>query len=76
MMEMMRLKQVIFNENLCKSCELCVEACPKHIIEMDKDKLNVKGYHPAMIKEENMEKCISCGFCAIMCPDTVITVIK
>ncbi|HHV73183.1 MAG TPA: 4Fe-4S binding protein, partial [Thermoanaerobacterium sp.] len=35
------MKQVIFNENLCKSCELCVEACPKHIIEMDKDKLNV-----------------------------------
>ncbi|TCW35708.1 2-oxoglutarate ferredoxin oxidoreductase delta subunit [Thermohydrogenium kirishiense] len=76
MMERIRLKQVIFDENLCKSCELCVEACPKHIIEMDLDRLNVKGYHPAMIKPENIEKCIICGFCAIMCPDTVITVIK
>lgn len=70
------MKQVIFNESLCKSCELCVKACPKQIIEMDLKGLNAKGYHPAMIRPENMEKCISCGFCATMCPDLVITVIK
>lgn len=70
------MKQVIFNEDLCKGCELCKKACPTHIIEMDLDRLNVKGYHPATIRPENMEKCISCAFCATMCPDTVITVIK
>ncbi|MGB9678778.1 MAG: 4Fe-4S binding protein [Thermoanaerobacteraceae bacterium] len=70
------MKQVIFNEDLCKGCELCKEACPVHIIEMDFSRINIKGYHPATIKPENMEKCISCGFCATMCPDTVITVIK
>jgi 2-oxoglutarate ferredoxin oxidoreductase subunit delta len=68
--------KVIFNEDLCKGCELCVNACPKKIIEMDLGKINTKGYHPATIKPENMDKCIACGFCAMMCPDVVITVIK
>ncbi|MDP9751256.1 4Fe-4S binding protein [Thermoanaerobacter pentosaceus] len=70
------MAKVIFNEDLCKGCELCVNACPKKIIEMDLGKINVKGYHPATIKPENMDKCIGCAFCAMMCPDTVITVIK
>jgi len=68
--------KVIFNEELCKGCELCVNACSKNIIEMDLSKINVKGYHPATVKPENMDKCIGCAFCAMMCPDTVITVIK
>ncbi|MEQ2128936.1 MULTISPECIES: 4Fe-4S binding protein [Caldanaerobacter] len=70
------MAKVIFNEDLCKGCELCVNACPKKIIEMDLGKINTKGYHPATIKPENMDKCIACGFCAMMCPDVVITVIK
>lgn len=64
---------VIFNENLCKGCGLCVNACPKKIITLT-DKLNAKGYHPAGVTEQ--EKCISCAFCATMCPDCVITVEK
>lgn len=64
---------VIFNENLCKGCGLCVNACPKKIIALT-DKLNAKGYHPAGVTEP--EKCISCAFCATMCPDCVITVEK
>lgn len=70
------MKDVIFNEDLCKSCELCKEACPMHIIEINQVKLNINGYHPAMIREENIRKCISCGFCATMCPDVCITVVK
>ncbi|MGB9809644.1 MAG: 4Fe-4S binding protein, partial [Caldanaerobacter sp.] len=60
------MAKVIFNEDLCKGCELCVNACPKKIIEMDLGKINTKGYHPATIKPENMDKCIACGFCAMM----------
>ncbi|NMR96465.1 4Fe-4S binding protein, partial [Vibrio parahaemolyticus] len=37
-------------------------------------KLNKKGYYPASVKEEEMEKCISCANCAMICPDVVITV--
>jgi len=38
------------------------------------DRINAKGYHPAMLADE--ENCISCGICARMCPDAVIEVFK
>lgn len=63
---------VHFNQDICKGCGLCTTACPVKIVIMDTDKINVKGYHPATVKE--MDKCIGCGNCALMCPDTVITV--
>ncbi len=65
--------KVEFDEDRCKGCELCVEACPKHIISMA-NRLNTMGFYPAIVI--NQEECISCGFCARMCPDVVITVRK
>lgn len=64
--------RVTFNEKYCKGCELCVSVCPMHIIEMDMERINENGYHPAGVKEQ--DKCIACGSCAVMCPDSVITV--
>ena len=64
--------RVIFDENKCKGCELCTTVCPVKIVVMDKERINVKGYHPATVKE--MEKCIACGSCAKICPDVVIRV--
>lgn len=64
--------RVIFDENKCKGCELCTTVCPVEIVKMDKERINVKGYHPATVKE--MEKCIACGSCAKICPDVVIKV--
>lgn len=63
---------VTFNEDICKGCELCVVACPKKIIALDKSKINAKGFNPAHVVD--MEQCIACGNCAIMCPDSVISV--
>ncbi|KLU66236.1 MULTISPECIES: 4Fe-4S dicluster domain-containing protein [Desulfosporosinus] len=65
--------KVEFDEDRCKGCELCLEACPKHIVSMA-GHLNAMGFHPATVLDQ--EKCISCGFCARMCPDVVITVRK
>ncbi len=65
---------VTFDIDACKGCELCVAVCPQHIIELSKDKINSKGYHPAIATEA--EKCIGCGNCAVMCPDSVITVTR
>jgi len=66
------MAKVTFNEERCKGCGLCVTVCPKGIVLLDKEKINQKGYHPAIVKEQ--EKCIGCASCAIMCPDTVIKV--
>jgi 2-oxoglutarate ferredoxin oxidoreductase subunit delta len=66
--------KVTFNEDICKGCGLCVSVCPVKIISLDKDRLNVKGYTPAVVKD--MDKCIACTNCATMCPDCVITVEK
>ena len=68
------MPKVTFNEERCKGCKLCITVCPKKIVEMDVEKLNLKGFHPAGVKE--MDKCIGCAFCATICPDCVITVEK
>lgn len=65
------MPNVIVNEDQCKGCGLCIDACPKNIISAA-DRLNMKGYHPAHVTD--MSKCIGCAACATMCPDVAITV--
>ncbi len=66
------MPKLTFNEELCKGCGLCVNACPKGILELSKTRLNGKGHSP--VEQTDPEKCIGCAFCAMMCPDCVITV--
>ncbi len=66
------MAKVTFDESRCKGCELCTTVCPKKIVAMAKERLNVKGFHPAECI--NQDECIGCAFCATICPDTVITV--
>lgn len=66
------MAKITVNENKCKGCGLCTTACPKKIIILSKDKLNAKGYHPAVCID--FEKCIGCAMCATMCPDVAIVV--
>ena len=68
------MPKVVFDEDRCKGCELCVSACPKQIIAIAKERLNAKGFRPAEITDAS--KCIGCAFCATICPDVVITVEK
>ncbi len=68
------MAQVIINQDACKGCGLCTTACPKKIVHLSKDKLNVKGFHPAEVTEQ--DQCIGCCFCATICPDVVIRVKK
>ena len=55
------MAKVTIDANVCKGCELCVAACPKHIIALSADKLNAKGYHPACVID--IEQCIGCAAC-------------
>ena len=53
---------VTFRTDWCKGCGLCVDACPKGCLAIAADKINKKGYSPAVM--EHPEKCIGCAFCA------------
>ena len=66
------MAKLTFDTNRCKGCGLCVEACPKGLLTIARDKINQKGHHPAEITDP--EKCAGCAFCAMMCPDCVIEV--
>ena len=67
---------MVFREDLCKSCQLCILVCPKKIIKIKSTTLNRQGYNPAYVSDEDQAVCISCALCARMCPDAVIDVFK
>ena len=60
------------DESACKGCQLCAGACPKKILELDRTKVNVKGYNP--IRCTSVSDCTACAICARFCPDSVIKV--
>lgn len=68
------MAKVIFHEDKCKGCKLCIQFCPKQIIELDKNKINQKGFYAVHITDET--KCTGCSSCAIMCPDVAIEIEK
>ncbi len=68
------MPKVIINEEQCKGCALCITVCPKEILELSKETINSKGFHPARVTD--MSKCIGCAFCATICPDVVIEIRK
>jgi len=68
------MAKIIVDEDRCKGCELCVNVCPQKIIALAKEKINLKGYHPAELIQQ--EKCTGCKSCAMMCPDVAIIVEK
>lgn len=57
----------------CKGCGLCVEVCPKHVLEFT-DQVNAKGYFP--VYQARPEDCVFCTTCCIMCPDVAISISK
>ena len=66
------MAKLTFKTEICKGCGLCINVCPKNVLELNKDKLNSKGHHPG--EAARPDDCVGCAFCATMCPDCVITV--
>lgn len=65
------MSRVVFLEERCKGCKLCVEVCPVGILRPS-GRYNRQGY-------EVMEMdgvCTGCASCAVICPDVAIRVFK
>jgi 2-oxoglutarate ferredoxin oxidoreductase subunit delta len=64
---------LLITSDRCKGCEICVHACPKHVLALDVAVVNGLGYHPVRLTDA--DGCTSCAICARVCPDAVFTVI-
>ena len=67
--------RIAINEDYCKGCSLCLIACPQAVIQMDTDRVNARGYYPAMLADPDGQ-CTGCALCAVACPDVCITVYR
>jgi 2-oxoglutarate ferredoxin oxidoreductase subunit delta len=61
-----KLKQHLINRDWCKGCGICVDFCPRKVLELDAEEKAV-AVRP--------QDCICCRLCELRCPDLAIQVI-
>ena len=57
---------------LCKGCGLCIHKCPTKVIVWSEE----LGVYGTPRVKPNMEGCIVCGMCQMVCPDCAIRIEK
>ena len=67
--------QVYLIPERCKGCNICVEFCPKEVLQVS-DQTNKKGYHLPEIIKGMEEACVQCDFCTVVCPEFAIFTIE
>jgi len=55
-------QKLVIESAWCKGCGICAAFCPKHALEVVKEKVR---------KKENAD-CVLCGQCEMRCPDYAI----
>lgn len=60
-------------QDKCKSCRLCIVACPLKHLEFSKT-LNKKGV--VFVRAKVDSGCSGCSACVLVCPDNCIAVIE
>jgi 2-oxoglutarate ferredoxin oxidoreductase subunit delta len=60
-----KLKGHLINRGWCKGCGICVQFCPKSVLELDKED------KAAAVRPED---CICCRLCEFRCPDLAIEI--
>ncbi len=63
----------VIDKERCKGCGLCIENCPRKILEMGTDINSFGAYYTTCVDKS---QCIACGACALMCPDAAIDVFE
>ncbi len=67
------MARIEVSDDLCKGCGLCVDYCPRQLIELS-ERISLRGYHPAHLKDAG--RCTGCAVCGQVCPDLAIEVYR
>jgi len=63
--------QVCLIPERCKECDICIQFCPKHVLQSS-TKSNSKGYHYPEYAPGREGECVHCHFCSLVCPEFAI----
>ncbi len=63
---------VVIDEKLCTACGICINVCPKNVLELVED-LHI--WTGSMCKVARPEDCIRCKMCETACPHFSISVV-
>ena len=67
------MNKIEIDTDRCKGCYLCIEACPRNLIEVS-DRHNAIGCYPARPVLDG--QCTACALCGRVCPDAAIDVYR
>jgi 2-oxoglutarate ferredoxin oxidoreductase subunit delta len=65
------MHKITLNAEWCKGCHICVEVCPRKVLEVDRGSF-LRGFHPVVVARA--EDCTACRQCELLCPDLAIAV--
>ena len=60
---------LIIDEEMCTGCGICIEVCPKGVLEVSLT-INRRGYYVPVVKSH--DACLCCQLCEVICPDFAI----
>ena len=64
------MSYITIDKTKCKSCYLCMEACPQKLIKKSAE-TGKTGENVVEFEDKN-NKCLACKMCAVICPDLAI----
>ena len=66
-------KALMLQMDRCKGCDICIEVCPRKVLEKGTTLNKKTVYPPALVAGA---KCTLCQECEINCPDFAIYVLE